>query len=362
MKPGDCAADILLDATLQSDRWPDALRAMAEAFHADHGFAYLVTPQGTQAFASRESDEAFMSLVSQDWHQRNPRITRGLDRARAGPVGILTDWRLFSKEEIAREPFEQEVARPNQCSHFAGTFFPFAPGSFLVVDFDRSEQKGAYLGSELRFLTQSLEQARRSIAYALKARAHLASGLVETLSATGPAHAWLASDGRLRHASAQFESLVGRYVGIRNGRPYALHGAGDQLAWLIHSAARGMQVSETVVLRNPADPKDTALARALPMRIHGIGSSDCSEVLFSIETRTPRHSSLETVLRNVYGMTAAEVRLVMRMEQGLRLRDAARAEQTSYETARTRLKIIFNKLSVRSQADLIRRLNEIAAA
>jgi DNA-binding CsgD family transcriptional regulator len=68
------------------------------------------------------------------------------------------------------------------------------------------------------------------------------------------------------------------------------------------------------------------------------------------------------VLQNVYGMTAAEIRLAMRMDQGLRLREAAEAERISYETARTRLKIVFGKLSIRRQAELIRMLNEIAAS
>lgn len=362
MKSGACAADILLDATMQPDRWLDALRAMADAFDADHGFAYLVTPEGTRAFASRDSEEIFTSLVSGNWHERNPRMRRGLEYAHSGPVGILTDWRLFSKEEIARDPFEQEFARRYRCSHFAGTFIPFAPDSFLVIDFDRSEKKGPYLGSELRAFTRSMEQARRSIAYALKAQAHLATSLVDELSATGVAHAWLGSDGRLRHASAQFESLVGRYIGMRNGRPCMLDDADDRLAWLIFTVARGRQVADTVLLRNPADPEDIAFARVLPMPVHGFGSPNWAEILLSIEIRPPRRRSIEAVLHDVYGMTTAEIRLTMRMDEGLRLREAAEAEQIGYETARTRLKIIFDKLSIRRQTDLIRCLNEIAAS
>ncbi len=362
MKSGDGAADILLDATMQADRWPDALRAMADAFHADHGFAYLVTSEGTRAFASRGSEEIFTFLVSENWHERNPRMRRGLEHALSGRAGILTDWRLFSKEEIARDPFEQEFARHHRCVHFAGTFIPFAPDSFLVVDFDRSEKKGAYLGSELRSFTRSMEQARRSVAYALQARAHLAAGIVDGLSTAGAAHAWLGSDGRIRHASAQFESLVGRHIGMRNGRPYALDDADDRLAWLIFAAALGRQAGNTVLLRNPADPEDIAFARALPLRIPGFGGSSRAEVLLSIEISAPRKRSIEAVLQNVYGMTAAEIRLAMRMDQGLRLREAAEAERISYETARTRLKIVFGKLSIRRQAELIRMLNEIAAS
>lgn len=119
------------------------------------------------AFASRDSEEILAAVVKDNWHERNPRMGRGLEYARSGPVGLLTDWRLFSPEEIARDPFEQEFARRYDSMHYAGTFIPFAEDSFLVLSFERSQKRGEFWGAELDTVATGIEQARRSIAYAL---------------------------------------------------------------------------------------------------------------------------------------------------------------------------------------------------
>lgn len=333
---------------------------MADAFHANHGFAYIVTPQGTEAFASSGSEEVFARGVAENWHERNPRMKRGLEHAHSGSLHQWTDWRLFSRDEIARDPFEQEFARRYDCMHYTGRFIPFAPGSFLAVSFERSEKKGAYDGSELRSVTASIEQARRSVAYALEAQAHLATSLVDTLSIAGPAHAWLEGGGILRHASPAFERLMGRYLGLRHGRLRALDGNDHHLQWLMKSAAGGLQVNDTVVLGDPTDPQDAALVRAVPLRVGAGGLSVSADILLSVEIRPPRTRTIESVLAGGYGLTRAEIRLALRLDEGMPLRLAADAENITYETARSRLKIVFHKLSVSRQADLMRRLAEIA--
>ena len=361
MQQGESASDILLDATQDFESWPDALRSIAGQFNADHGFAYLVTPRGTHAFASRGSEEVLAKVVAGGWHERNPRMGRGLEHARSGPVGLLTDWRLFTPVEIARDHFEQEFARWYDCMHYAGTFIPFAPESFLVVSFERSHRKGEYWGSELDLVSRNIEQVRRSVAYALKAQAQLATGLVDVLSDAGPAHAWLGADGRLQHGSPAFLALVGRFVGIRSGRVHALDNCDYRLQVLISAAANGERINDTVALHSPSQPGDIAFARALPMRTMNCGLRAYADVLLSIEVQPARETTLETILRDRFALTPAEIRLVLRLDRGMRLRDAADAEKIAYETARTRLKTIFGKLGVIRQAELIRRLGEFSA-
>jgi DNA-binding CsgD family transcriptional regulator len=55
-------------------------------------------------------------------------------------------------------------------------------------------------------------------------------------------------------------------------------------------------------------------------------------------------------------LTAAEMRVASAIAAGLSLREAARAHDVSYETARSHLKSIYSKLGVNSQVALVRRL------
>lgn len=58
-------------------------------------------------------------------------------------------------------------------------------------------------------------------------------------------------------------------------------------------------------------------------------------------------------LKNRFGLTPAEVRLVLRLVSGDSLRSAASALGIKYETVRTHLKSIFQKTGTRRQAELV---------
>ena len=61
----------------------------------------------------------------------------------------------------------------------------------------------------------------------------------------------------------------------------------------------------------------------------------------------------EDDLRSTYGLTPSEIRLTLRLAAGDALRKAANEIGISYQTARTRLKFIFQKTGVRRQAELV---------
>ena len=65
------------------------------------------------------------------------------------------------------------------------------------------------------------------------------------------------------------------------------------------------------------------------------------------------------LLRNVYGLTTAELHLAQAICEGVKLKRYAESRQISYESARTYLRRIFDKTGARRQSDLaslVRRL------
>jgi DNA-binding CsgD family transcriptional regulator len=59
------------------------------------------------------------------------------------------------------------------------------------------------------------------------------------------------------------------------------------------------------------------------------------------------------LLKNRFGLTPAEARLVLRLMMGDSLHSAAKALGIKYETVRTHLKSIFQKTGTRRQAELV---------
>ncbi|MFC4481483.1 helix-turn-helix transcriptional regulator [Cupriavidus campinensis] len=70
---------------------------------------------------------------------------------------------------------------------------------------------------------------------------------------------------------------------------------------------------------------------------------------------------LDTVLRELYGLTPAETRLATRLACGEGLPEASRQMRIRHETARTQLKSIFLKTGCGSQARLTQMLTRLAA-
>ena len=61
----------------------------------------------------------------------------------------------------------------------------------------------------------------------------------------------------------------------------------------------------------------------------------------------------EHQLKTVFGLTASEILLTLRLFGGETLREAAQTLGISYETARTKLKFIFHKTGTRRQTELV---------
>jgi DNA-binding CsgD family transcriptional regulator len=65
------------------------------------------------------------------------------------------------------------------------------------------------------------------------------------------------------------------------------------------------------------------------------------------------------LLKQMFRLTSAEVRLVGLLLQGSTLQEACAHLQISIDTGRTHLKAIFGKLGIRRQADIIRVLGNM---
>lgn len=68
----------------------------------------------------------------------------------------------------------------------------------------------------------------------------------------------------------------------------------------------------------------------------------------------------DALLRDGFGLTAAETRLVRRLEDGLSLQEAAGVLGIRLNTARNQLKSVFDKMGVRRQSELVKHLMELA--
>lgn len=144
-------------------------------------------------------------------------------------------------------------------------------------------------------------------------------------------------NGTVRFALPSFTSQVSKH--LRNRQR-------DLLGKLLMTAGADQWV---VALNSLPAPTKAGLIRSRPqflVQIHKLSSS--------IERID------ENLLLSAFGLTPSELRLCRALAAGLLLADAASLVQISYENARQKLKSIFKKLNVSSQADLKLLLRSIA--
>ncbi|MBD0413246.1 helix-turn-helix transcriptional regulator [Oryzicola mucosus] len=346
-----------LDATQNHDLLPEVLRRTAERYGSDHAFAIFVSPEKTSAFSSRDSSTVFADFMER-LQFRNPHIQQSIALARSPEAEVQTGWSPFTREEIAQNPFEPAFAASHHGAHYAGALIPCSESSYVAISLERGASKGIYASSEMDDVNRFIETLGASMKYALKAQARLTAGLVDSMSHEGTAKAWLGGNGHLVHPSQQFQALIGRFVELHDGRIRAAGDADERLQWLLKRTARGERTDVTVRLESMDG--QTALAHAVPMHTISRSFSVDADLLLTIVLEQPRKRISSTLLRQRFNFTEAEARLALRLAEGQSLREAAKGERISFETARTRLKVIFHKSATTRQIELILLLKSLA--
>lgn len=341
-----------VSASQHPEEWPAALRTIAEACNADHGFLYLVRPDETIAYSSRGSEEIFDAVLRDDWQYRNPRMARGLSLARQGRFDLLTDFRCFTPEEISRDPFEQEFAKKHDILHYAGGFIPGRGEEFLVLSMERRMSLGPFVNVDLEKTTQFFQLFSLSMRQAFQAQLDFGRGVIEALGSRSKCCAWIGACGTLIHASAAFEQILGKLIRLSGGKVHAADPRYDtRLQWLLEEAAQGRQPTVSASLRGVDG--SVGFASVLPMKGVARDMPGSSDIMLTVVLNGLLSAPDLEDLQAAYGLSRSEARLALRLAAGESLRKAAEAESVTFETARSRLKSIFHKTSTNRQVELV---------
>lgn len=174
---------------------------------------------------------------------------------------------------------------------------------------------------------------------------------------------------RLVYANRQASDLLCKEDGLRMradgtieaktpAETAALHAA-LFTASTLRAPAHGASTATLAVTR--ADGAQPLIASVCPVpgEMQPVGRS---YAILVIEEPVATAMPAAEKIRLAFGLTASEARLAQRIGSGETLRDAAAAENVTYETARTRLKAIFHKTRTTRQAQLALLLANIAEA
>lgn len=352
----DAALSLFQEAALLPELWARALGGLSAIFSASGVAAQLVDGDSVSVFASPGHDGTVREYVEGGWAPRNGRMERGLALTRAGYRGFITEYRMFTPEELARDPYQQEFAIGHEVECEAGLLLASHGSAGFVLTASRSARQGVFFPAEIGTMNRFAARLAGSCDFALRMKLTTARDMAESFSARGEAMALLSPSGASLFHTAAMGNLIGRGLSLREGRFRAADPVADNaLQALVARAsapAEGGDAGLTpVVARRPDCPP-------LVLRCHPVAGAarDFLGLVRSIllvddlSVRPPPPAA--ELLARAFGLSPSEARLAVRLGTGATLREAADLEGITYETARTRLKDIYLKTGTKRQSEL----------
>jgi DNA-binding CsgD family transcriptional regulator len=354
------------EAAAVPERWPSALHALAQACGAEGMAAHAADGTRTMAtVVSEGSANLYPDFVTR-WKapELNSHRSRGLALLNRGWRGAFTENDIFTPEELARDPFQQEFVVPAGFPSFAGLVLAKAPGLMLSASIYRTPRQGPYDRSEIVLINRLIDELRAASELALRVGMSSTRRMADAFTTAGHPVALVGRNGRVTYMSASFEALIGNGLQVKAGRLCSWQPDADRaIAAAVERVMRyDGQIGEpyaSIVLprRNGLRP---LLAQVIP--VVGVANDFLnlvSAIVILTDFEAASAGPAAAVLLQAFGLAPAEARLAAQIGAGRTLPDIAQAEATSRETLRSRLKSIFDKTGTSRQSELVLLLSKL---
>lgn len=359
-------ADSFYSAALDADRWYPALDALATATGSRCGQLITIGPDAAVPInlttnLDPEALEAFVALRGAD-PAVNPRVKAGM---RSPVLKVVAENDFLTPDQHARHPHYAEFARPWDIPFICLTTLERHESLLIGLAVIRSEAQGHITPQQRAVFASLAPHVRAAVRMQLALEGNGAALVKGTLEAlTVPAFVCDRS-GLVLELTSQAEALLrsGSGLGLRNRRLSAAHAIDDKLLNdAIGLAAHGLHepgapLSQTVVVRPEHDARAPLVLDVLPLPPTRFAFSSQPKVV--VVARTPRGGDTHkaALLQSVYGLTAAETEIALRLAEGASTESIAQERDVAVGTVRAQIKSVLAKLRVRRQVELVARLN-----
>mgnify|MGYP001105872717 CR=1 FL=1 len=332
--------------------WKDALDTIVAETGSYGSLLFNLTGvQFPTALVTDSMQESTHVYVRDGWNGRDERF-RGIPLLQR--QAVIDDLDIFSLDAIKRLPYFQEFLRPLNLAGFAG--IRIAHGDNLwCLSLQRSPDQGHF----------SLEDKQRlaALSNSLSSAAAISSALgfatakaaLDAFELSGAAALIVDKQGEVIRANPRAEGVLRGDVRIVARRLTARDA--NATATLDRVLCRLVRHHDHPSLLPPiALPREGRLPlMAYPLRLPDLDANPFAAGRAFVVLADPeeRRRPPEAVLRDVFGLTAAEARLAARLACGEALETIADDLNVTKETARFHLKRIFAKTGVRRQAELV---------
>jgi len=363
--------DAVYRAALDPAAWQDVMPLLRQRFASNAQTFYLLHRQ------SRRVEPICLAGVQPRWIDcfdelyfaaDNPwmRVTQALHRP--GVVRTTPRLEAYLRDEgvLFRSAYYNEWMRPQRFKHNIGNTLLAEDGIVANVTLFRPPDMPTFDDDEVRAFESLSAHMARSLRMTLQlGRAEHCPASTAAFDALPQALALLDERRRILYANAPMEALLQgqRGLRVRHGELIASDAAAQQrlaayLGGMLGRDAGALDAAghDDALLRVDARgghlrlraiPLHGGITRYLPAR---------RTLLLMVSEGSGATRAVPPTIEQVFGCTAREARLARLLVEGAGLRGAAEAMGITYGSARAYLKIVFQKVGVHSQAQLVGKL------
>ena len=320
------ASAALYEAAATPEAWPEALHQFARATGSVGCRLRPVHPApGDPSFpASPDIGDFLKQFVSEGWVRADPRTLRGAPLVDAGRSVVL-EHDIASDEERRQSPFYQEFLSRHDLPWWSAIVFE-VEGRKWCASILRSAAQGPFTPADARSLANVAPHLGRAASLAGKLALAYGRGAVEALERIGRAALVLDSAGLVIAANTVAEQSAAADLKLVHSRLRATDPASDRrLQTLITQAVAPRATSAA-----PPQPIFVARRECRPYMIEAFPPVGPMRDVFSriaalvvVTDLNARARPTDALIREAFGLTAAEGRLASILARGEDLRKAA---------------------------------------
>ena len=352
--------DAIYEAAFAPEMWSGVLQETAAAIDAEG--ALLFTSRGTlsRSIVSPGIRETVRAFNEAGWGARNTRAARLLADMRDG---FVTDFDLFSEEELRREPMYSEFLVPNGYGWGAATSIQLSSGDIFIISYEKKYAAGPVDRNGVRYLDALRPHFARSAFLSARLEFERITGAMAALELTGLPSAVLSASGKVIAANRLFEAGQAAFTIGSRARLRTSHPSTDQVVRL---AMDKLEIGEyppvqSIPLFAPDRKLPGGIMHFLPLR--GIARDFFSGAAgFVIVTPVAAdHGPAEHIVQALFDLSPAEARVARALLKGKNIRQIAADHDVSVHTVRTHVKRILEKSGMSRQAEFVAALSRIGS-
>lgn len=350
--------DRIYECAFAPELWPCVLDELARLSEARG--AVLLTAKGevSRWTASPKLQDDMAAYAAGGWLSRGDRHARLLA---ARHMGFLTEYEVFTEDELEQDPSFREFLRPRALGRGATMLIPAPTGDNLLICVERDYARGPVERDVIDRLDSLRPHLARAALISARLQLELARAMSETLALLGLPALVFGDGGRVLAANDLAEGVSQIRWRARDQIALSDPAADAMLRQALDTLGGNGQATRSFAIR-AKDRSAAMVAHLTPIRRSARDCfTRCAGVLILTPVTLPRAPPVELV-QSLFDLTPAEARVARRIAVGETLDAIAAEASVSINTVRSQLRGVLMKTGCRRQSEIVALLGGVAPA